>query len=264
MKGLLISELRKIRTTRLWWIMLLCIFVLGAGYALLPAFISLLSAGDAPKSVVFSDPGTLISIYNGGNTLSRILALVVGIMSMGGEYRHKTLATTYLATPKRLKVVAAKALALAGYGLGYGLASVVAGILVAIPFVLRYDGSFQLTDGDVLRSIVLGIVSIALWVLIGMGVGILIRNMIVAMLVGVGFAYIVEPTVSFIFLFQGWNVPLNLMPTGATNAMLGVTSPILAASPDPFAWWLGALILLGWAAVPAAVGVLATVRKDVL
>ena len=40
----------------------------------------------------FDDPGIVRSIYNGGNTLSRILVMVVGIAAMGSEYRHQTLA----------------------------------------------------------------------------------------------------------------------------------------------------------------------------
>ena len=33
MSGVLRAELRRISTTKLWWIVLICIFVLSAGYA---------------------------------------------------------------------------------------------------------------------------------------------------------------------------------------------------------------------------------------
>lgn len=262
------AELRKIATTRLWWIVLLCVFFLGGGYAVLPAVIALLQESTGPGSVAvvaepFRDPPTLLSVYNGGNTLSRILALVVGVMAMGGEYRHKTMATTYLAVPRRGHVVAAKAASLFVYGLLYGAASVLAGGLVAIPFVLVQDGSFFLDRADTWRSLLLGVVSVALWTLIGMGIGTLIRTMLSAMLVGVGFAYVLEPALTVLFFIQQWNVPLNLMPSGATNAMLGVTSPILFASPDPWPWWQGLLVLSGWCLLPAALGALITVRRDV-
>jgi hypothetical protein len=62
---------------------------------------------------------------------------------------------------------------------------------------------------------------------------------------------------------QQWDIPLNLMPSGATNAMLGITSPILFATPDPWAWWQGLLVLAGWCLVPAGLGALFTVRRDV-
>ena len=34
--GVLPAEMRKITTTRLWWIVLICVFLLGGGYAELP------------------------------------------------------------------------------------------------------------------------------------------------------------------------------------------------------------------------------------
>ncbi len=96
-----------------------------------------------------------------------------------------------------------------------------------------------------------------------MGIGILIKNMLVAMLVGISFAYLIEPVLSVIFFLNEWDVPLNLMPSGATNAMLGVTSPVLFAGPNPFVWWQGALVLAAWCLAPAVIGVASTVRKDI-
>ena len=263
MTGVLRAELRKILTTRLWWIMLICIFVLGGGYAALPATIAVLEARAAGTGSPFDDPGIVRSIYNGGNSLSRILALVMGIASMGSEYRHHTLASTYLATPRRLKVLFGKAASLLIFGLLYGLTSVGAGVLVSVPFVAVNGGSFFLDRPDTWRSLALGVCSIALWTMIGMGIGTLIKNMLVAMLVGISFAYLIEPVLSVIFFLNEWDLPLNLTPSGATNAMLGVTSPVLFAGPHPFDWWQGALVLAGWCLAPAVIGVASTVRKDV-
>ena len=47
------------------------------------------------------------------------------------------------------------------------------------------------------------------------------------MLVGIGFAFLVEPALAVWFFVKAWDLALNLMPTGATNAMLGSTSWIL-------------------------------------
>ena len=65
------------------------------------------------------------------------------------------------------------------------------------------------------------------------------------------------------FFLKAWDVALNLIPTGATNAMLGTTSWILFGSTDPWAWWQGLLVLAGWCLLPAIIGVLSTVRSDV-
>ncbi len=257
MSGTLRAELRKITTTRLWWILLICVLVLSGGYA---AGVALLQPG---AGTAFDDPGIVRSIYNGGNPVARVLALVLGIATMGSEYRHQTLAATYLATPRRTRVLLGKAASLLVFGLMYGVVSVLAGVAVSVPFVLTNDGSFFFDRADTWRSLVLGAGSLALWSMLGMGIGILVKNLLVAMLVGISFAYLVEPILSLVFFMRNWDLALNLVPTGATNAMLGITSPVLFASDEPFAWWQGALVLAAWCLVPAAVAMLSAVRRDV-
>jgi ABC-2 type transport system permease protein len=257
LSGTLRAELRKITTTRLWWMMLVCVLVLSAGYAVGVAVLQ------PNTGAPFDDPGIVRSIYNAGNPAARVLAVVLGIATMGLEYRHQTLAATYLATPRRNRVLRGKMLSLLLFGLLYGAASVLAGVLAAVPFVLNGNGSFFFDRGDTWRSLVLGVVSMALWTMIGMGIGILVKNLLVAMLVGISFAYLVEPILSMVCYLRDWDTALNLLPTGATNAMLGITSPILFASDNPIAWWQGALVLAAWCLLPAAIGMLSTVRRDV-
>jgi ABC-2 type transport system permease protein len=258
LSGSLRAELRKITTTRLWWVVLIGILLLSGIYAMGVALLQPGAGGPA-----FSDPGIVRSIYNGGNPVARWLALVLGVATMGAEYRHQTLAATYLATPRRTRVLTGKALSLLLFGLLYGVASVLTGVLVAVPFVMVNDGSFFFDRADTWRSLVLGAGSLALWTLLGMGIGILIRNLLVAMLVGISFAYLVEPVVALVAFMRGWDQLLNLLPTGATNAMLGITSPVLFANDNPLAWWQGALVLAAWCLLPALVAVLSTVRRDV-
>ena len=61
----------------------LCVVALGGRYATLPAFTAIFSDSMEVPDPPLDDPGTIRSIHNGGNTLARILALVVGIMAMG-------------------------------------------------------------------------------------------------------------------------------------------------------------------------------------
>jgi ABC-type transport system involved in multi-copper enzyme maturation permease subunit len=261
--GVLRADLRRITTTKLWWVALICIFVLSAGYAALPATVAWLQGRAGVASSPFTDPGIIRSIYNGGNVLSRILAMVVGIVAIGSEYRYGTLAASYLATPRRVRMLLGKAGALLIFGVIYGIVSVAAGILVAIPFVLANNGSLLLDQPATWRSIILGVCSIALWTMIGMGIGILIKNMLVALLVGIILGFLVEPIVSVLFFVKRWDQLLNLMPTGATNAMLQITSPVLFAAQHPTPWWLAGLILAAWCLLPVIAGMLSAVRRDV-
>jgi ABC-2 type transport system permease protein len=263
MSDVLRAECRRITTTKLWWIALISIFVLSAGYAALPAVVALLQSRAGVVSSPFTDPGIIRSIYHGGNVLSRILAMVVGIVAIGSEYRYGTLASSYLATPSRIRMLLGKSGALLIFGLIYGITSMAAGMLVAVPFVLANNGSFLLDRPETWRSIILGVCSIALWTLIGMGLGILIKNMVVALVVGVLLGFLVEPVVSVVFFLKRWDQLLNLMPSGATNAMLEITSPVLFAGQNPTPWWVAGLIVAAWCLLPALAGMLSAARRDI-
>jgi ABC-2 type transport system permease protein len=149
------------------------------------------------------------------------------------------------------------------FGLIYGSTRVAAGMLVAIPFVLANSGSFLLDQPATWRSIILGVCSIALWTMIGMGLGILIKNMLIAVVVGVILGFLVEPIVSVVFFLKRWDQLLNVMPSGATNAMLEITSPVLLAAQHPTPGWLAGMIHAAWCLMPALAGLLSVVRRDV-
>jgi ABC-2 type transport system permease protein len=129
--------------------------------------------------------------------------------------------------------------------------------------VLAHGGTFLLNEPATWRSIILGVCSIALWTLIGMGLGMLIKNMLSALVVGIILGFLVEPIVSIVFFLKSWDQLLNLMPSGATNAMLEITSPVLFAGHHPTPWWLAALVFVAWCLLPALAGVLSAVRRDV-
>jgi ABC-2 type transport system permease protein len=128
MRGLVRSELTKILSTRLWWALLL-----GAAlYAALQAGATAAFAGvdpgaGQPASPGLDSPETIRGVYAGAaSTGAYIFALVLGVAGMTGEYRYETATPTFLATPRRTRVVVAKCLAHLAVGGGYGVAALVA------------------------------------------------------------------------------------------------------------------------------------------
>ncbi len=120
------AEFRKFFTTRMWWGMGIGVFALGAGLAALTA---LLGAGGPPDSgrpaVTLADPALVRSVYTGGLSVAYLLTLAIGVMTIGSEYRHKTITSTFLTNPRRVQVMVAKIISLLGIGVLYGAVSLI-------------------------------------------------------------------------------------------------------------------------------------------
>ena len=68
-----------------------------------------------------------------GSIAATVIALLLGVLAMAGEYRHQTITTTFLSTPRRRDIVIAKLGAQLLTGALIGAASVLASAAVALP-----------------------------------------------------------------------------------------------------------------------------------
>ena len=195
------AELLKFRSTRLWWGMAIGIVVSAAAFSLLFALLytseSIMeeAGGGGPFGgiPVGDDVQIANSVYTAGLSVGYLLMLVIGVVQIGAEYRHKTISGTFLATPDRVRVMGAKVLALIVIGGGYGVLSLLGSVSVgALTLQLRGADPFP-SSGEIVRTLALSLLVLGLWALIGLGAGILIPNQVAALLIAVGVAWIVEP-----------------------------------------------------------------------
>jgi ABC-2 type transport system permease protein len=266
MGGTITAEFRKLFTTRLWWGMAIGVFIAGAGLAGLFAAIAgrdFGGGGGGGRGQVKLDPlQTATNVYVSGLSIAYLMTLAIGVMAIGAEYRHKTITSTFLATPRRVRVMVAKVVSLLGSGAFYGLVFVVGSVGVgATVLSLRSLPAFPET-GPILRTLALSLLVLGLWALIGLGAGILIPNQVAALLVAIGVAWIVEPIAGVVLNNWSWGADIaRFFPSQASGAIVQSVSGTPGA--HPLTWWGGALVLVAYAAVLAGVGSALTVRRDV-
>jgi ABC-type transport system involved in multi-copper enzyme maturation permease subunit len=115
--------------------------------------------------------------------IAGLMALIaVGVLFATSEYRRGMIRSTFAATPRRGRVLAAKAIVLGATSFLVGLVGTVGSFLLAIP-VLRRQGFVapafprpSLTDGPVLRALLLTAVFMAGVAVVGLGIGMLLRH----------------------------------------------------------------------------------------
>jgi hypothetical protein len=184
------AEILKLRSTRMWVGLLFGAVALTA----LGAIATLAIAGtpqgaQAGLTPVRSAADVADLVY--ASSAAGTFALILGAMSITGEYRSGTIAGTFLATPSRTPVIVAKAAALAVVGLGFGLAYALIPVVSAEVYLVVKGLPLEFGTSVLFAMLVIGAMG-ATSAAIGAGVGAAIRSQLVAILGLLGWTLVVE------------------------------------------------------------------------
>ncbi len=237
------SEALKHRTTRTNPSLFLAMLVLLLFAVLLHAFF-------LPNDQLQDSAGQL-KVFTWG-TLGALFAGLVGAMSITGELRSGTIRPTFVVTPRRWRVLAAKAATSAVIGLAFGFVAeaVASG---AGSFVLSQRGiSVTLDGGDYALLMAGGAVAAALWAVVGLALGAIIRNQ-VATIIGI-----------FVWLLFVENLLVAYVPEVGRFAPGSAGAAITGQDPDTLlSPAIGLVVLAAYATVAALAGLRATAHRDV-
>lgn len=249
MSRLIRAELLKMRTTRTFCAMTL------AALALAPVSVAttILTAGSPGTDTALTTTRALRAVMSAASAGSPIV-LVLGILIMAGESHHKTLTSTLLVTPNRSAVVAAKLIATTLVAFVLALWAAVLTVAVAVPWLTTKHVHVNLVGGDVAPVLAGGIAATALYALVGVGVGSVVRNQTAAIVGLLVWLFVLEgPLVSFVPQLGRW------FPGGAAAAL----SAAATADGGLLPMWGGALLLTAYGLLFAAIGTALMVARDV-
>jgi ABC-2 type transport system permease protein len=255
MTRLLRAELRKMVTTKLWWGMLL-----GAvGFAALGVVGQIASNGSTGNPTPpLSSPVTQRSIASSASS-GYLFAIIVGIILMTTEFRHFTSRPTFLIEPRRGRVIISKLVVAAGLGLVYGFACAAITVAIMVPWLGAKHVSIDWTHNDLNLVLVRSIAVIAIYAVVGIGVGVLVRNQISAVIGAMAYLLVFETLIAIIpFVKQVY----KFLPGAAAQALIGAGGGRRGA-PDLLDPLQGGLLLLAWGLALTASGYIITVRRDI-
>lgn len=262
------SELLKIRTINAWWW-----FALGA---LLWTLIAMAfnmwfayTAFDNPELLTGADTSPAFhgaNVYTSGQFLGLMLVMLLGIIIVTNEFFHQTATVTFLTTPHRTTVIANKLVTAALIAVGFWAVTTAIAVGGGMVFFSTQDHGLLLGEWEVQRGILLNLVAYAIWGIFGVAIGTLINSQLAATIIA-AVAYLVGTQVAaLLFLLlsnlfdnesiMDWQV---LIPSVASSVMTTGSGE----ADGGLAWWVGALILLGYAVVAGAIGILITRRRDI-
>lgn len=246
------AEFSKLFTTKLWlWLLL-------GSFALTALFISFTigfdgSAGNtAPRLTTPEGQRNLFSVPSAAG----IFGLILGAIAVTGEFRHQTVTPTFLATPHRGRVVIAKLIAYAIAGIGYGVATVLVAIAISLPWMSAKNIDVSLGSNGIPSTLIGVVLGVAVYALLGVGLGALIRNQIAAIVGSLVYLFVIEGFLAAVPKVRDY---YKYFPGGANRALTNQTAPELTLLHQ----YQGGLLLIAYGLVFAILGTWLAMRRDV-
>lgn len=188
-----------------------------------------------------------------------IFAIILGILIMAGEFRHGTAVATFLAAPKRAHVLFAKLLVAALAGALLQLIAALAAIGAGL-FALSFFDAVEPSNEVFLNVVGAALLSGAVLGIVGVAIGSLIRNQLIAIVSTLVWLFVLEPITLLLFVDAA-----KWLPTGAITGMLALDfqAGSVLDTNDFLTPGVAALVLLGYGAVFAVTGLVTSLRRDI-
>lgn len=296
--ALIRSELMKIRTTNVWWLfgigvifftgLALLIWIFQADQEISNALRSAAEPFTPPPPDANVSPAELdtmrrqfeyshdinrvlrasaANIYTSGQFFGVLFVMLLGAILFTNEFHHQTATATFLTSPRRSSVILSKfATAVIAAAVFWILTTAINVTAGSIFFNAKGYGS-QLDEWPVTRAILMNGLAFGLWGILGVGLGVLIRNQIGAVLTG-AIAYVVGTQVvtgvfQLIYLLwiqKEWVIKAAVLwPSVASQVMVSPEQTLIPSAQ----WWVGALVLVGYGLLFGIIGTLFTRRRDI-
>lgn len=275
MTGLIRGELLKIRTTNTWWL-----FGIGiVGFTALALLINCIVANEtlgsegpnvseldaedaAEAQASFAAQSRVITqaanIYTSGQFFGALFILLLGMLLITNEFYHQTATATFLTTPHRSAVVAAKLITGVAFAAAFWIIITAIDVTVGAIFLNSQGYSPSLGEWDVQRAILFNLLVFVLWAILGVGFGALIRNQVGAVvtgtllyLIGTQLAQAVFYLIHEYVIKEDWVLTSMVVVPAVAAQVLVSPVEIYPESPE---YWVGGIILLAYGLAAGAVG----------
>ena len=292
MKRLIHAELFRLRTTSLWWVfglatllstgVMLAVNCVQANSLLKPfdQYVALETHGRPARATgPFLDRmraewelghnviTQATAIFTSGQLIGVLLACLLGIVLITTEFHHQTATTTFLQTPRRGLVVAAKlATAIIVAGLSWLVSTVVSVATGAIFLNIEGYGS-QLGNWSVVRAILLNLAAYAIWAVFGSASApssaassAATVAATVLYLIGTAAGSSFFELLNTYVIKKDWVLTAQVsVPAIASAVMISPTKTFDQSPPQ----WVGAVVLVGYGIVAGVIGTSILRRRDI-
>lgn len=192
-----------------------------------------------------------------GVDLGQAIVAILAVTAISGEYGTGMIRVTLAATPRRWRVLAAKATVVSAATLAAGAVAVLASVLAGGVLLARHGivpahgyGALSLGRGPVLRAAAGSVLYLGLVALLSLGVAAAVRDSAVAIAVVLGLLYLF-PIIAHAAGSPSWQRHLDQVSPMTAGLYIQATTNLRTL---PLAPWTGLGVLAAWAAAAMLAG----------
>ena len=255
------GEWIKLRTVRSTVWTLVAMVALMVGFATLAAWGSTLTLEDQPAVVGMN----VAQLLSAGYQLGQLAVAVLAVLTITGEYSTGMIRSSFAAVPRRLPVLAAKAVVLGAVVTVLAVLTMALSYVATMPFHDDLEATFDLSSAETLRMTVglpLYLVAVAL---LAFAVGALLRHTAGAITAVLATLLVIDNVVLLVPL-RVFELIGPFLPSAAGRRILFddemLTSLDAVAEGATLSPWQGFGVLLGWVAVLLTAAAVRLRRRD--
>ncbi len=206
-------------------------------------------------------------IFTSGQFFGLLLVMLLGALIVTNEFQYQTATATFLTTPHRSRVIVGKFVAGVSLAMLFWLVTELIDVVVGVLFFRAEHLSNGLSEWSVQRAVLFNGLGYLLWAILGIGVGTLIRNQIGSVVTSMA-VYLVgyAGAIAVFQLIRTYLIHRDGVLTAAVS-MPPIASQIMISPeklyPQSAAWWVGALVMVGWSLLAGGIGIMLTRRRDI-
>lgn len=253
------SEWTKLTSVRSTWIFVSLAIVLSIGFSALIALTSGLTHDSWNDTVREAfDP---VLTTNSGSLFGCILLILLGVTAVTSEYSSKMIRTTFIVTPRRNQVFAAKTIVVALLALAITAISIPGMFLVSQPIFSHYGlATASITDSDTYNTLAKIVLTQALnYAIIPLAVAWLLRSTATAITISLGFLWLPWMLDPIVPVWVKENL-FRFLPDVAANSLSGITK---ADAPQYLGQTSAIIVIAIWVTGLLAAAVIVLNRRDV-
>jgi ABC-2 type transport system permease protein len=245
------AEWIKLRTIRSTWVLLFVAIALTVGFAILLGFVASSDGGGRRGD---GGPGPTVQTTLVGFAIATLLVGVVSVLLATGDFRF-TIRQTLAAEPRRLRVMAAKAIVVTLASAIIGAVMIALAVGIGSLIFKSRDLSLNFKD-DGWSTIIGSLLYLILYSLAGLAIGLLVRHSAGAIVLLLVWPLLVEPIVGALSRnYFSWM--LRWLPFSAGSRMTSFSDDTLLLGR-----WTGGLYFGAWVAALLVLGSYLLKRRD--